>query len=71
MYHVYPKSSENLSVLLLCSFVTQRVARIEALLFPKQEMTKKVSGVERTPRRRDASLVGRLPSFTVSPIEKP
>jgi len=51
--------------------VEERVARIEALLFPKQEMTKKVSGVDRTPRRRDASLVGRLPSFTVSPIEKP
>jgi len=51
--------------------VEERVARIEALLFPKEDMTKKVPSVERTPRRRDASLVGRLPSFAMSPIEKP
>ena len=68
---MFTRKVQRTCPLLLCSFVTQRVARIEALLFPKQEMTKKVSGVERTPRRRDASLVGRLPSFTVSPIEKP
>ena len=51
----------------------QRIARIEALLFPKEEMTRRpVDNGERTPRRRDAQLPFEpLPSFTASPIAKP